>query len=61
MSEFNLNLLTIDSESLGIPDTAYSSIVAMPSSEFTRICREMSAISETITIETSKDSVKFSV
>ncbi len=47
VSEFNLNLLTIDSEQLGIPETEYSSIVTMSASEFTRICREMSQISET--------------
>ena len=33
----------------------------MPSSEFARICREHYALSETITIETSKEHVKFSV
>ncbi len=47
VSEFNLNLLTIDSEQLGIPETEYSSIVTMNAGEFTRICREMSQISET--------------
>ena len=47
ISEFNLNLMTLDSEQLGIPDTEYSSIVTMNSAEFTRICREMSQISET--------------
>jgi proliferating cell nuclear antigen len=61
ISDFNLNLLTIDSEQLSIPETEYSSIVTMSSAEFTRICREMSQISETVTIETSKESIKFSV
>jgi len=61
VSEFNLNLLTIDSEQLSIPETEYSSIVTMNSAEFTRICREMSQINETVTIETSKESIKFSV
>lgn len=61
VSEFNLNLLTIDSEQLSIPETDYNSIVTMSAAEFTRICREMSQISETVTIETSKESIKFSV
>ena len=39
--------MTLDSEQLGIPETEYSSIVTMSSTEFTRICREMSQISET--------------
>lgn len=60
-SEFALNLINIDSEQLGIPETEYSSIVTMPTSEFSRICKELSQISETINIETSKDNVKFSV
>ena len=39
--------MTLDSEQLGIPETEYSSIATMSSTEFTRICREMSQISET--------------
>jgi len=61
ISEFNLNLMTLDSEQLGIPETEYSSICTMSSSEFTRICREMSQINETVQIETSKESIKFEV
>lgn len=33
----------------------------MPSSEFTKICKELTALSETVQIETSKEAVKFSV
>jgi proliferating cell nuclear antigen len=33
----------------------------MPTAEFSRICKELSQISETINIETSKENVKFSV
>jgi len=33
----------------------------MSSYEFSKICREMSQISETVNIETSKESIKFSV
>lgn len=72
VSEFNLNLLSIEADQLGIPETEYSSIVTMSAGEFTRICREMSQISETgkkkspfliflVTIETSKESIKFGV
>jgi len=55
ISEFSLNLLTLDTESLGIPDTSYGSIITMNSSEFSKICKELSAISETVTIETTKE------
>jgi len=60
-SDFTLNLITIDSEHLGIPDTSYSSIITMPSGEFTRICRELFQLSETVVVETNKYYVKFSV
>ena len=60
-SDFTLSLITIDSEHLGIPDTSYSSIITMPSGEFTRICRELYQLSETVVVETNKFYVKFSV
>jgi proliferating cell nuclear antigen len=31
ISEFNLSLLNLDSENLGIPDTEFTSVVTMPS------------------------------
>jgi len=60
-SDFTLNLITIDSEHLGIPDTQYSSIITLPSNEFTRICRELYQLSDTVMIETNKFYVRFSV
>jgi proliferating cell nuclear antigen len=54
-------LITIDSEHLGIPDTKYSSIISLNSGEFTRICRELFSLSETVVIETNKNFVKFIV
>jgi len=36
----------LDSEQLGIPETEYSSVVTMGSAEFTKICRELSQLSE---------------
>jgi proliferating cell nuclear antigen len=61
VSDFYLSLITIDSEHLGIPDTQYSSIITMSSNEFTRICRELYALSETVIIETNKHFVRFVV
>jgi proliferating cell nuclear antigen len=54
ISEFNLSLITIDSEGMGIPETEFTSICTMPSSEFARICKEFVNLSESIKIETSK-------
>lgn len=56
-----MSLITIDSEHLGIPETQYSSIVTMPSNEFTRICRELYSLNETVNIETKKGYIKFGV
>jgi proliferating cell nuclear antigen len=60
-SDFTLSLITIDSEHLGIPDTQYLSTITLSSNEFTRICRELYQLSETVVIETNKYFVKFSV
>ena len=45
-SEYDIKLMDIDQEHLGIPDTEYAATIAMPSSEFQRICRDLSALSE---------------
>lgn len=60
-TEFNLNLITIDSEHLAIPETEYASVVTLNSSEFTKICKELFALSETVSIQTNPDYVQFSV
>jgi proliferating cell nuclear antigen len=39
--------MDIDSEHLGIPDSEYQAIVRMPSSEFSRICKDLSSIGDT--------------
>lgn len=61
ITEFNLNLITIDSEHLAIPETDYSSIVTINSSEFSKICRELYSLSETVNVVTNPDYVQFSV
>jgi proliferating cell nuclear antigen len=52
--------MDIDQEHLGIPETEYSAVVTMPAGEFARICRDFSALSESVTIEAVKDEIKFS-
>ncbi|CAK0780320.1 hypothetical protein CVIRNUC_005011 [Coccomyxa viridis] len=59
-SDFELKLMDIDSEQLGIPDTEYSATVKMPSSEFQRIVKDLSTIGEAVLISVSKDGIKFS-
>jgi len=58
-SNFDLKLMTIDEEQLGIPETEYKCKVTMPSSEFTRICRDLKEIGESVTISATKNGVQF--
>jgi proliferating cell nuclear antigen len=51
--------MDIDSDTLGIPDTEYDVCVTMPSSEFGRIVRDLSALGESVKIDVSKDGVRF--
>mmetsp|Transcript_959 Transcript_959/g.1315 ORF Transcript_959/g.1315 Transcript_959/m.1315 type:complete len:196 (-) Transcript_959:89-676(-) len=60
-TEFSLNLITLDSEHLGIPETSYTSEISMNSFDFTKLCRELHQLSETVTIEASIAFVKFSI
>ena len=59
ISEYDLKLMDIDQEHLGIPETEYASTIAMPAAEFRRICTDLVAMSESVSIEASKDGVKF--
>ena len=61
ISEFKLNLLTLDSEHLGIPESEYSAVITMPSSQFNRVCKELGQLSESLTIDVNKQRVQFSV
>ncbi|KND04908.1 proliferating cell nuclear antigen (pcna) [Spizellomyces punctatus DAOM BR117] len=59
VSEYDLKLMDIDSEHLGIPETAYDAVVKLSSAEFQRICRDLIILSESVTIEVDKEGVKF--
>lgn len=47
LSEFELKLLEIDADALGIPDTEYQAVIKMPASEFQRICRDLTILGDT--------------
>ncbi|GBF89873.1 proliferating cell nuclear antigen [Raphidocelis subcapitata] len=59
VSDFELKLMDIDSEHLGIPDTDYCATVTMPAGEYARICKDLSSIGDTVVISATKDGVKF--
>jgi len=58
-SEFNVKLMTIDSEHLALTDDGYDSCITMPSGEFQRICRDLSQLGDSVTIAVVKNSVTF--
>jgi len=60
-SEFVLNLINLDTEHLAIPETEYSSTIAINSGEFTKLCKELYSLDETITIQTNPEFVQFAV
>lgn len=60
-TEFTMNLISLDVEHLAIPETEYSSIVSINAGEFTKICKELYSLNETLTIATNDGSVTFSV
>jgi proliferating cell nuclear antigen len=51
VSDFELKLMDIDSEHLGIPDTDYAATVNLPAAEYQRICRDLSSIGDTGGVE----------
>jgi len=60
ISDFEMKLMDIDTEHLGIPESEYQAIVRMPSHEFARICKDLSTIGDTVVISVTKEGVKFS-
>lgn len=61
ISNFNLKLIDIDSEHLGVPDTEYDTVVKMPSAEFSRIVKELQHIGDTVNVHVSKEGIAFRV
>jgi len=56
-----LKLMTVDEEHLAIPETEYKCVVTMPSSDFSKICRDLQTIGESVSISATKAGVQFSV
>ncbi|KIK61540.1 hypothetical protein GYMLUDRAFT_73051 [Collybiopsis luxurians FD-317 M1] len=59
ISSYDLKLMDIDSETLGIPKTSYEARVVLSSAEFARIVRDLSLLGDSVRIEVSKEGVRF--
>jgi proliferating cell nuclear antigen len=60
-SIFQLKMLELDVDSLGIPDTEYNAVMTLSSSEFQKTCQNLSVWGEDVHIEATKKGVRFSV
>jgi len=58
--DYQLKLMDIDSEHLGIPETNYDVNIRMPSAEFQRICRDLATMGDSVTVTCTKDGIQFS-
>jgi len=59
VSEYEIKLMDIDQETLGIPETEYDAKITLSSGEFARICRDLQQLGESVRIEVSKEGVRF--
>ncbi|GHJ87508.1 hypothetical protein NliqN6_3910 [Naganishia liquefaciens] len=59
IGEYDMKLMDIDQEHLGIPDTQYDATITFSSTEFARICRDLSALGESVKIEVDKQGIRF--
>ena len=54
---FTLKLMDVDVESLQMPEIEYDSVITMPSLYFQRLCKDMSNISDTLSISSTKTQI----
>jgi proliferating cell nuclear antigen len=50
ITKYKLNLIDLDEHNISVPPATFESIITMPSSDFQKICRDMSNLSDTIEI-----------
>jgi proliferating cell nuclear antigen len=58
VSDYELKLMDLDVEQVALPDMSYDVTVRMPSEELQRVCRDLSAVGESVTINATKESDK---
>lgn len=58
-SYFEIPLLMIESGNIEIPDTEYEGSARMMSSEFQKICRDLSSMASDVSIDLQKDQISF--
>jgi len=61
IAEFELKLMQIESEHMEIPEQQYKVVAKLPSSEFSKICRDLKEFGETMSMKATKEGITFSV
>lgn len=59
IAEFQLNLLTLENQALGIPDAQYPTTIKMSSLEFVSLCKDFSGFTDCVKIDVRGDVVTF--
>lgn len=59
ISEYSLKLMDIESDFLNIDDMDYDSVITLPATDFQKICRDLSQLSDSLTVLVTKDTVKY--
>lgn len=59
MAEYQLKLMDIDADFLKIEELQYETTLMMPSAEFSKIVRDLSQLTDSISITITKESIKF--
>nr|4L6P_A Chain A, Proliferating cell nuclear antigen [Saccharomyces cerevisiae S288C]4L6P_B Chain B, Proliferating cell nuclear antigen [Saccharomyces cerevisiae S288C]4L6P_C Chain C, Proliferating cell nuclear antigen [Saccharomyces cerevisiae S288C] len=59
IAEYSLKLMDIDADFLKIEELQYDSTLSLPSSEFSKIVRDLSQLSDSINIMITKETIKF--
>lgn len=59
--DYEMKLMDLDKEQVQLPEQTYDVSVRMPSDEFQRVCRDLSAIGESCVLDASKDCIRFAV
>merc|ERR1712203_1242691 len=59
VSDYEMKLMNLDQEHLGIPETDYAAVVKLPANEFQRIIKDLSQFGESVVIACLKRALNF--
>ena len=60
VADYEMKLMNLDVEHLGIPETEYAAVIKMPSHEFQKIARDLTQFGDTVVISCKKEGIQFS-